>query len=104
MIIFKRIEIDLEKERKRIREVSYSSRQRAALLFLVDLFEQGKWQECLNHVNNKKAFPYNKKEGYPEREHIGVEISHILNDLPFYNYYTREELLNQAKASLKMSK
>ena len=56
MVIFKRIDIDLDQERERIWRVEYTKAQRAALLKLLELFEAGKWQECIDHVNNKKAF------------------------------------------------
>lgn len=101
MKIFKLIEIDLDKERKRIDKVfKGSKRQREALHKLVNLFEQGRWQECLNHVNDKEAFPYNAKGEYPETEHIGLEISRVLQDLWCENFYTQAELLKQAKEKL----
>jgi hypothetical protein len=56
MILFKRIEIDLSGEPKRIKRYSLK-RQREALFKLLALFEQGKWQECLNHVRDDKSFP-----------------------------------------------
>ena len=101
MTLFKRIEIDLEAERKRInRPNTYNARQKAALHKLVDLFEQGKFQECLYHVNDKKAFPYNHGGEYPEVEHIGMEIGDLLHEMAHSNFYTREELLKQAKETL----
>jgi hypothetical protein len=102
-ILFKRIEVDLATERKRIHAAHYNKRQRAALLKLIDLFEQGKFQECLNHVRNPKAFPYSKSGEYPEQEHIGIEISHVLVDMGRFNYYTREQLLREA-ATIKNGK
>jgi hypothetical protein len=101
MILFKLIEIDTDKERQRIARVKFTPRQRKALLELMDLFEQGKWLECVNHVNNKDAFPYNESGEYPETEHIGVAIADILMDVAYHNYYTQEQLLDQARARLK---
>lgn len=100
MVLFKRIDFNLDAELKRIAKAKYTKRQRNALLKLVDLFEKGQWQECLNHVNDVKAFPYNKKDGYDEKEHIGIEMSDILHGLAYDNYYTKEQLLNDAKAYL----
>jgi hypothetical protein len=97
MLLFKRIEIDLAAERERIAKTKYTSRQRAALTKLVDLFEEGKWQECIDHVNDDKAFPYNEKGEYPEQEHIGIEIGDVLRELGHEHYYTQAELLRQAK-------
>lgn len=101
MVLFKRIEIDIEGERKRVnRPRVYNARQRKALNTLIDLFEKGEFQKCLNHVNSKKAFPYNKTQEYDEKEHIGTEISHILHGVAYDNYYTRDELLKHAKEVL----
>jgi hypothetical protein len=101
MVLFKRIDVDLNAERKRIDKAKYNKRQRKALIKLVDLFEVGKFQECLDHVNDDKAFPRHPTKGYSEREHIGMEISDILHDVAHYNYYTRDELLKQAEEILK---
>ena len=103
-VLFKRIEVDLDKERKRIAKADYDDRQRAALTKLVDLFEQGKWQECLTHVNDKTAFPYNKEGEYPEQEHISMEIGDLLHDMAHYNFYTRDDILEQAEQQLKKLK
>jgi len=43
------------------------------------------------------AFPYNVKDGYSEREHIDKCVSDILYDIAYCNYYTKHELLLQAK-------
>ena len=96
MTIFKRIDIDLAAERKRIAKAKYTKRQRAALTKLVDMFEAGQWQGCLDHVNDKKAFPYNEKGEYSEKEHIGIEIGGVLSRLGYENFYTQAELLRQA--------
>ena len=94
----KLIKIDLEKERIRINYKNgvgvyrYNKRQRKVLLKLVDLFDAGDWQACLDWVNDKKNFPYNEKEEYDEKEHIGIEISDILYGVGYDNYYTSEQL------------
>ena len=103
MRIFKLIEIDLEDERKRIANIGLNKRQKAALLKLVDLFERGEWQACLDHVNNKKAFPYNLREEYDEKEHISLEMGDILREVAFSNIYTADELLRQAQARTRLS-
>ena len=100
MVLFKRIEVDLEKERKRIRKCGYTKAQKQALFKLCDLFEAGEWQKCLDHVNDKKAFPYNEKGEYPEVEHIGMGISDVLGQLGYENFYTQKELLETAKEKL----
>lgn len=100
MVLFKRIDIDLEKERERIYKVKYTKAQRAALLKLLELFEAGKWQECLDHANNKIAFPYNEEDEYDEKEHIPGDVCDVLHDLAFFNFYTQDELLRQAKEHL----
>jgi hypothetical protein len=101
MTLFKRIEIDLEAERARITRTGYTRKQRAALIKLVDLFEEGKFQECLDHINDKKAFPYNKKYEYPEVEHVGIEIGDALRGMADFNYYTRDQLLEEARIKLE---
>ncbi len=103
MILFKRIDIDLAAERARIAK-GYTAPQRAALTKLVDLFEAGRWQDCLDHVNDDKAFPYNEKGEYPEQEHIGIEIGDVLRDLAWANYYTQADLLKQARAKRPSAK
>lgn len=103
MILFKAIEIDLAKERERIAKARFTKAQRAALTKLVDLFEAGKWQECLDHVNDEAAFPYNAKGEYDEREHIGIEIGNVLRDLSYHSFYTQEQMLEQARAAIKAS-
>ena len=102
MILFKRIEVDLEKERERINKCPYSKRQRTALLKLVDLFELGEWQNCLDLVNDNNVFKETRR-GYSEKEHIGIEISDILDELGHSNYYTDAQLLLAAKKKLKIS-
>lgn len=97
MTLFKRIEIDLVKERARINKCGYNKRQKETLLKLVSLFELGEFQKCLDLVNDKTAFPYNEKGEYPEAEHIGIEIGDLLHSMAYHNYYTRDELLEQAK-------
>lgn len=101
MKIFKLIEIDIEKERGRIdKKGTYNKRQRKVLHGLLDLFVIGEWQKCLDFVNNKKNFPYNKDREYPETEHIGIEIGDVLRNLGYENYYTQEQLLEQAKQKI----
>lgn len=101
MVLFKRIEIDTNIERERINKLGvYNKRQRNALIKLMDLFEAGEWQACLDHINNKKQFPYNRC-GYSEIEHIGVDISDIIHNMAYSNYYTQSDLLNQAWEKLK---
>ncbi len=97
MILFKRIEIDLAAERKRIAKASFTKAQRAALTKLVDLFEAGRWQECLDHVNDEAAFPYNEKGEYPEQEHIPCAISDVLCQCGYELFYTQADLLKQAR-------
>lgn len=93
MTLFKPIEFDMIAERKRItRPKVYNKRQRQALIKLCDLFEAGEWQACFDYIHDEKAFPYDEKEGYSEKEHISVEMSDILADMPFANYYTREQI------------
>lgn len=102
MTLFKRIEYDMAGERARIAKVkSFTKKQRDALLKLCDLFETGKWQECCDHVNDEKAFPYNKEGEYPEQEHIGIEIANVLKDLRYYNYYTKDQLINDIADKLR---
>lgn len=96
MILFELIEINLSAERARVDLVKYSKRQRLALLRLYDLFEKGEWQACLDHI--KAAFPYHK-DGYPETEHIGVEVSSVLMRLGFTTYYTQDQLKKETLES-----
>ena len=104
MILFKRVEVDLEGERVRIAKARYNKRQRAALTKLVDLFEQGKFQACLDHINDGKAFPYNERGEYGEREHVGIEIGNTLRDMAHVEYYTQDEMLKQVEAKLAKMK
>ena len=101
MRLFRLIEIDLAAERVRIAKTKFTKSQRAALTKLVDLFEAGKWQECLNHVNDETAFPYNEKGEYPEQEHICGEISDVLSHCGYEIFYTQADLLKQAKEAFK---
>jgi len=105
MILFKRIEVDLDAERKRIDCVYrgkpvYNKRQRKVLHTLVNLFEQGKFQKCLNHINDKKAFPRNPTKEYSEREHIGIEIGNVLRSIGYEVFYTEKQLLEELKDKL----
>lgn len=105
LVIFKRIECDIESERKRITRndgssACYNKRQQKALLKLLNLFQQGKWQQCVDLIHNKKYFPYNKRREYSETEHIDEHMMKLLRDMAHYNYYTQEELLKQAKEKL----
>jgi len=101
MTLFKRIEYDMAGERARIAKVKLTKPQREALLKLCDLFEAGKWQECYTHINDEKAFPYNEKGEYPEQEHIETEMGRILQDLRYYNYYTKDQLINDIADKLR---
>ena len=92
MIIYKEINIDMEAERKRVDKCKYTKKQKNALIKLYNLFEQGKWKECLIHVNDGKAFPDNKKHEYPEVEHIGIEIVDILMELDRYRFLTEDQI------------
>lgn len=100
MKIFKLIEVDLGKERQRINKV-FTGRQKKVLLELTDLFEAGEWQKCLDFVNNKKNFGYDKEKECDEKEYIRMEIADILCNLAYYNYYTKEQLLNEAREIIK---
>lgn len=100
MKLFKLIEIDLAAERARIAKTRFTKPQRAALTKLVDLFEAGKWQECLDHINDEKSFPYNEKGEYPELEHVSEEISDVLCDLAFSSYYTQADLLRETSTHI----
>ena len=104
MIILKRIEVDINKERERITRLEsedgkpiYNKRQQKALLTLCDLFEKGDWQGCLDHVNNKRAFPYNTRGEYPETEHIGREVAAVLCDLGAHGVYTIPQVIEVVK-------
>ena len=101
LTLFKRIDIDIEAERTRINSKGrYNKRQKLALNTLIDLFEKGEFQACLDFINDKKNFPYNTHRHYEEMEHIGTEISGILHDVAHNDYYTQEELLKQAGEKL----
>lgn len=96
MTLFQRHDIDLKAERARVAATSYSKRQRKALFTLYDLFERGEWQACLDHIRSA-AFPYNSKGGYPEVEHIGTEVSDILHKLGYANFYTADQIKQEAR-------
>lgn len=101
MRLFKVIDIDIEAEKKRIADCKgYTVRQRKALMLLMGLFEAGKWQECLDHINNPSAFPYNEKFEYPETEHIGIEVGKVLRMLCFETLFTREQLLIECRETI----
>lgn len=105
MKLFKLIEIDMVAERNRINyKGRYNAHQRKALLDLCELFEAGEWQKCLDHVNNKKAFPYNKKGEYPEQEHICTAMGTIIWHLGHTNYFTQEQLLKEAQEKINKTK
>lgn len=101
MNLFKLIEIDLDTIRADARKPrKYNQRQRRALLKLYDLFEAGKWKECLKHAQSEKAFPRNKRGEYPEQEHIAIAVINVLQSLGSHNFYTQSELLDQARERL----
>ena len=101
MILFKRIEVAMAGERARIAKVKFTKPQRAALVKLYDLFEAGKWKECCDHVNDEKAFPYNEKGEHPEQEHIDGDMQDILQGMQYYNYYTKDQLINDIADKLR---
>ncbi len=95
MKLFKLIELDMERERSRIKTPRlYNKRQRKYLLLLCDLFEAGEWQKCLDLVNDRTAFPRD------EREHIGVAISGVLRSLGSDSFYTQAQLFDAARAAI----
>ena len=100
MRLFKLIEIDMAKERDRVLRCGFTKRQQAALIKLYDLFEAGDWKACIQHVNDKRAFPRNKKGEYPETEHIGMAVAAVLRELGHENFWTSERLLAEAKEKL----
>jgi hypothetical protein len=104
MKLFKLVEVDLAKERKRIKKAKFNARQRKAITKLVDLFEAGEFQKCLDHINDEKAFPYNEKDEYSEKEHIGIEIGDVLRELGYATYFTQAELLKQTEEYLNKQK
>ena len=103
MRIFQIIDVNLEAARAKADSLEkpgkhlFNKRQRKALHKLYDLFEAGKWQECLNHVRNPKAFPRNS---YPETEHIAMDVSDVLRELGYTNFVTQSDLLAQAREEL----
>ncbi len=98
MILFQLIEIDMLAERKRIASAGYNLRQSLALFELCDLFEAGKWQECLDHI--KANFGYDEEGEYSEQEHIGMAISAVLKDLGYSNFFTSDQLLQEVKEKI----
>jgi hypothetical protein len=42
-----------------------------------------------------------KRGEYTEREHINVDMGNVLRDLADANYYTQEQLLEEAKKTLQ---
>jgi hypothetical protein len=76
MIIIKttRIEIDLDKERKRVKKCKYSAAQQARLLKLYALFEDGRFKECIAFTEKWGR----TKDEYPEVEHIHPQVWDIL--------------------------
>lgn len=100
MTVFKAIDIDMDAIDKRLEaQICYTSRQKKALQKLYALFRAGEWQACLDHIH--KAFKYDRKEGYHEREHIVEEVGNVLHTVAHYNVYTSEQLLAQAKNELR---
>lgn len=72
------VNIDLDKCRKRVKTTRYTKEEKKRLNMLFDLFEQGKWDECIKFV---QTWGRTEKE-YPEREHIDTEIHDVL-----WNYH-----------------
>lgn len=104
LVLFKRIEIDLDPILQRINNANYNTRQKNALLKLIELFKKGDWNACLKHCNDKKAFPYNRQHEYRETEHIDEEIARVLYDVVHNSYFTKDELLKQAQEHLEKNK
>ena len=104
MILFKKLSFCEKAERKRINTPGvYNKRQKKALLTLLDLFVAGKFQECASFMN-KKNFPYTVREEYPELEHVCPEMYRMLQDMTHYNYYTSDQLLEEARATIQKKK
>lgn len=100
MTVFKAIDIDMDAIDKRLEaQICYTTRQKKALQKLYALFRAGEWQACLDHIH--KAFKYDRKEGYHEREHIVEEVGNVLHTVAHYNVYTSEQLLAQARDELQ---
>lgn len=72
------VNIDLDKCKKRVEKAGYTKAERKRLYTLFDMFEQGKWDECIQFIN---SWGRTKKE-YPEREHVDTEIYDAL-----WNYH-----------------
>jgi len=70
MRIYKVIDINIEKERERVKKVKYEPDERKYLLRIVDLFEQGKFKEAFIFAMSQEAYM-----GF-----IGLEIWDVLWD------------------------
>jgi len=80
MIIWKKLEIDLDEERARIRSC-FNREERSWLLTLVDLFERGFFKECLCMVDEASRV---------RREFINEKIWGVLWDMTSGYVYKTE--------------
>ena len=91
MKLYKLVEVDVDAERKRIRRVRYTKAERANLLKLCDLFEAGKFQECLTFIQTWER---------SKRDFIGFDIGKVLLEMGYEYFYTREEIIASVKEIL----
>lgn len=88
MIFWKKVEVDLEADRKRIRKCRYTSKERKWLLGINDLIEEGKLIEALKL--------YLKKDrGWGE--YLDVDVFNLLSDVAY-----GEEIMLLKNMSLKL--
>ena len=62
------IDIDLEKERERIRKIFDNETYRNALLNVIDVFEKEGYEKSADAYD---ALPYNEEDEYPLQESMG---------------------------------
>ena len=95
MVIFKRLEIDMDRIREKMRRI-FNKREQKALTKLYDLFEIGDWKACADLINDGKTFPRSRR-GYSEKEHIEPEVWDILMECARHDMYEEKDFLRQTK-------
>lgn len=102
--LLKTIEIDIDKERKRIYkcfdeedEKEVKERQ----LKILEEFEAGHFQKALDLIN---TLPYNKKDECPEQEYMGMAIIDFYNDVRDYTIvgydYEKDVLISETQNAI----
>ena len=86
MLLLKEVNIDLDRERQRIAKVDYTEEERKDLLDLLNIFESGDFERCLEIIDSWKGTEKNKFI-----EFIDEEIYRIFIEVAIFDFKYRIE-------------